>query len=72
MRKGAKIHFPAIDAEVAVFTRGQAVSTGVKVEGPLKGWHYSYCMTRAETHSQYIYWVPGDTGPGPRRKRFVP
>ena len=46
--KEAKIHFPAIDAEVAVLTRGQAVSTGVKVEGPLNGGHYRYYMTWAE------------------------
>ena len=32
--KEFKIHFPAIDAEVAVLTRGHAVCTGVKVAGP--------------------------------------
>ena len=43
--KGTKVHFPAIDAEVAVLTRGQAVSTGVKVEGPFKGGHCRCYMT---------------------------
>ena len=52
MRKGRKYTFLQIDAEVAVLSRGQAVSTGVK--GSLKRLHYRYYMTRAEFSRQFV------------------
>ena len=40
--KGRKLHLPALRAKLNVFTQGQAVSTGVKVEGPHMGGRYRY------------------------------
>ena len=43
--KVAKLHLPALSAELAVPTQGQGGCTRVKVEGPFKGGHHRYCMS---------------------------
>jgi len=40
--KVAKLHLPALGAELTVLTQEQADYIGVKVEGPFKGPHYRY------------------------------
>ena len=39
--KRAKLYFSCIDTELTL-TQGQAISAGVKVEGPFRNQHYSY------------------------------
>merc|ERR1712066_25447 len=40
--KVARLHLPALGAELTVLSKEQADYIGVKVEGPFKGSHYRY------------------------------